>query len=301
MSLVEAIELLESRPTTFSLTQLCEHASRGGVAAAVARGDITRVLPDRYASTLHADSWLVRSHAAAKWGPAGCALTGLGVLLDAGLRPREPEEVQLLVPHWRHRPSPAWLAITSSTYRPTLHVRADEARVVDPELALVHAYSRAREADRAELLYGLTRRGALSLTRVREHLDRLPRLRGRASLLRRLERAQAGVESFLEECGADDVLVGIEFSTVVRQHRLAVRGERYRVDAYDPVTRTAFEFDSKTYHGGNEQRVRDVRRDALLSTLGIATVRFDYSDVTTRPAWCRGVALEVLAARHVYA
>ncbi|WP_297081443.1 endonuclease domain-containing protein [uncultured Demequina sp.] len=298
MTLTDLIAHLEATPTTLSLEQSTASASRGGIAGACRRGVLTRVLPDRYASSLHADSWLVRSHAAAAWGPAGCALTGAGVLFDAGLAAKAPDVVDLLVPHWRHRPSPGWLRITSSTYRPpTLRERHDGAPVVDPALALIHAYGRALERDRAELVYGLTRSGVVDAQSVRDHLDHMPRARGRASLLRRCAQAEIGVESFLEERAASEVLVGEGFEGLIRQHRVRVAGHTYRLDAYDPATRTAFELDGAASHARHDQRVRDIRRDALLSSVGILTLRFGYGDIMERPVWCRELALSTLLAR----
>ncbi|MFW2512607.1 endonuclease domain-containing protein [Demequina sp. SO4-13] len=298
MGILDLIAHMEALPISFSLAQLTQSASRGGVDAAVQRGSIVRVMPDRYAAALHADSWAVRSHAAAMWGPAGCALTGTGVLFDARLLPAPPDRVQLLVPHWRHRPSPSWVLVTSSTYRPPLlATRSDGATVVDPALALIHAYGRAPEREQAELLYGLTRSGAVDPDAVRAHLERLPRVRGRASLLRRCELAVNGVESYLEERGAEQVLVGAGFESIVRQHRVRVREGRFRLDAYDPQTRTAFEFDGAEAHDGSASRLRDIRRDAALTAAGIVTVRFGYADVTERPEWCREIALATLLRR----
>ncbi|MFV0633027.1 hypothetical protein [Demequina sp.] len=297
MALNDLIAMLEARPTSFSREYLTGRASRGGIASAIRRGAIARVLPDRYAAGLHARSWLVRSHAAAMWGPERSALTGAGVLCEAGVITEEPPGVHLFVPRWRHRPSPPWLTITSSLYVPAVYLRHDDAPMVDPELAFIHAYGFASEDRRAELLYALTRSGALNLERVRDHLARLPRVRGRASMMRRLGHAADGIESYLEERGAEDVLTGAPFAGLVRQHRITVTGESFRLDAYDPATRTAFEFDSKAHHQGVDKRRRDLRRDALLSSVGIETVRFDYVDVMSRPQWCRDIAIATLVSR----
>ncbi|GIG54075.1 endonuclease domain-containing protein [Demequina activiva] len=300
MSLADLVSFLESTPASFSLAELMRGASRGGVRAAITRGEITRVLPDRYAASLHAESWAVRSHAAAMWGPDGCALTGAGALFDAGLLPLPPAVVDLRVPRWRHRPSAPWLRITSTTYvPPVVLTRPDGATLVDSALALVHAYGRAPERERAELVYRLTRSNLVDPEAVRLHLDSLPRARGRASLLRRCALAQDGVESYLEERGAEEILVGRGFESIVRQHRLRVRGELFRLDAYDAQTRTAVEFDGSEFHAEPAQRVRDIRRDATLATIGILTLRFGYGDVEQRPDWCRDMVRDTLEARRL--
>ena len=300
MALADLVPYLEAMPTSFSLAELMHRASRGGIRAAITRGEITRILPDRYAASLHAASWAVRSHAAAIWGPDHCALTGAGALFDAGLLPSPPAIVDLRVPRWRHRPSAPWLRITSTTYMPPVVLeRPDGVKTVDTALALVHAYGRAPERDRAELVYRLTRSHLVDPEAVRRHLDSMPRARGRASLMRRCALAQDGVESYLEERGAEDILVGPGFETIVRQHRLRVRGELFRLDAYDAQTRTAVEFDGAGFHERPDQRVRDIRRDAALATIGILTLRFGYGDVVGRPGWCRDMVLETLEARRL--
>ncbi|WP_061961272.1 hypothetical protein [Demequina flava] len=302
MALTHLLDRLEAIPESFTLAQLMAHASRGGIEAAVKRGDIARILPNRYAARLHADSWRTRSHAAARWGPAGCAVTGTGALFDAGVLPEPPETVHVLVPHWRHRPTPWWLRVTSSTYRPpVIQERPDGTPEVDPALALIHAYGYAPERGRAELFYSLARTNRIDAHAVRQHLERMPRVRGRASLLKRCDWAADGVESFLEEQGGARVLVGAEFEGVVRQHRVRIMGDLYRLDAYDPATRTAFEFDGAAFHDRAPQRMKDIRRDAALATVGIMTVRFGYADVMQRPEWCRDVALGTMGMRRKWA
>ena len=60
--------LPRARPFTYAA--LCAVASRHGVGRAIQRGEIVRVLPDLYASAVHADSWAVRARAAIAWaGP----------------------------------------------------------------------------------------------------------------------------------------------------------------------------------------------------------------------------------------
>ena len=74
-------------------------------------------------------------------------------------------------------------------------------------------------------------------------------------------------------------------------------GELFRLDMYDSVTRTCIEADGKRYHSTPEQHQRDARRDAILATRGILTVRLTYDDICDRPEWCRMIVRQVLAAR----
>jgi very-short-patch-repair endonuclease len=49
----------------------------------------------------------------------------------------------------------------------------------------------------------------------------------------------------------------------------------------------AVEMDVAAYHGSREQREKDIRRDALLATVGWQTLRFGYRPLTGDPEGCR--------------
>jgi very-short-patch-repair endonuclease len=76
-----------------------------------------------------------------------------------------------------------------------------------------------------------------------------------------------------------------------------VRGERFFLDAaYDEVL-LAVEMDGAAWHGSRRQREADIRRDALLATIGWQTLRFGYARMRADPAGCRGDLLAVHASR----
>lgn len=268
-----------------------------GIDSALAHGDIVRVLPGLYAATEHSESWAVRSRAASTWSPRGSALTGLGALFEWGLIDEVPDVVDLVVPRGCHRRGPRWMRVVSQTAWIDRHETADGAFVAAPELALIHAFGRVPVSQRPSLVYRAMSRRELDAERLMDQLDRLPRTRGRPMLVRLVARAHEGIESFLEDQGARRVLTGAPFVHFIRQHWLTVGAERFRADAFDPVTRTVFEFDGGHWHSKPEQRMRDIRRDALLLSIGIATVRFGYRDVMDRPGWCRAIALRVMSSR----
>ena len=63
----------------------------------------------------------------------------------------------------------------------------------------------------------------------------------------------------------------------VQQRRVAVGGESFVLDAaYDEV-QLAVEMDGAAWHGSRQQRERDIRRDALLATVGWQTLRFSFA------------------------
>ena len=284
-------------PRPFALSEARATVSPDGLEAAVTRGQLARVLPGQYANTVHGESWTVRSLAVCMWMPPGGALTGRAALYALGYIADVPETIDVVVPRGRHRKGPGWMRVVSQTHPIEVQVTQDGLTVAQVELAVIHAFMREPEYSRASLVYSACASGRVDPGHVRELLERLPRVARRRQLERLLDHAADGVESFLEERGATKVLTGAAFSEVIRQHHLVAQGELFRIDAYDPATQTAFEFDSEKWHGEPEYRLRDVRRDALLAGIGVLTTRFGYGDVMGRPDWCRQVALRVLAQR----
>lgn len=297
MSIEELIVEAERLPRPFTLHEARRLASPRGIEAAVARGDLARIAPGHYASALHRDSWSVRSLAACAWMPAGSALTGRGALFERGLIEDAPDVVDVVVPRGCHRRGPEWARVVSQTHPIHAEVMPRGTLTADAPLALVHAFAREPRYTRATLVYSVCAAGRVDPGEVQALVDRLPRVVRRRELERLLGHAADGIESYLENRGSTTVLTGSAFASVVRQHRLTVGSDSYRVDAYDPPTRTAFEFDGAQWHSRPSNRVKDLRRDAVLTSVGVATVRFGYWDVIEKPNWCRSIALRTLAER----
>ncbi len=55
--------------------------------------------------------------------------------------------------------------------------------------------------------------------------------------------------------------------------------------------------DGAAWHGSRAQRERDIRRDALLATVGWQTLRFGYGRMTSAPDACRRDIRAAHAAR----
>ncbi|MDN4480486.1 hypothetical protein [Demequina muriae] len=297
MSIRGLIAEAQRLPRPFTVDEVRGLATPRGIEAAVARGELVRVAPGHYASALHSESWSVRSLAACAWMPSGSALTGRGALFERGILEQAPDVADVVVPRGCHRRGPDWVRVVSQTHPISAELMPRGTVTADAPLALIHAFAREPEYSRESLVYGACAAGRIDPGTVTELVDRLPRVRGRRRLVRLLGNAADGIESHLELQGATTVLTGAAFANIVRQHRLTVRRDSYRVDAYDPPTRTAFEFDGGQWHSRPSQRVRDLRRDAVLTSAGIATVRFGYWDVVERPQWCRAIALRTLAER----
>lgn len=281
----------------FRRSELLRVFSRNGLAGLLSRGEITKVLPDLYARSEHAESTYVRARAASMWAPPGSAVTGLAALDAWGLHPAGDGPIGVVVPRGHHRTIAPWLRVTSQTLPFERGQMGEGLMVVKPELALIHAAQWHSADARSSLVYRACANGGVSPERALDLLQKLPRVRGRGRLVELLVHASEGIESFLEEHGATTVLTGAQFADVVRQHRVRIGQERFRLDAYHHPSRTAFEFDGDSSHSSRTAQREDKIRDALVATLGILTVRFGFVDVMSRPGWCRSVALEVLRAR----
>jgi very-short-patch-repair endonuclease len=147
------------------------------------------------------------------------------------------------------------------------------------------------------MVYRAVRQGLATPGEISEVAASLGSVRGRRALVATVAAAAAGSESFLETVALRTVFVPKEFAGFIRQHRLRADGVSYRLDMYDPATRTAVELDGAIAHEGTGHRARDVRRDARLASIGIVTLRFVYRDLTERPAWCREMVVRTIARR----
>ncbi|WP_238162222.1 endonuclease domain-containing protein [Micromonospora endolithica] len=128
-------------------------------------------------------------------------------------------------------------------------------------------------------------------------LARAPRLPGRAELRTLLARLAQGCRSPLEIWGHERVFTGPGMPAFRRQARVRVGGRTMYLDLFAERERVAVELDGATSHGDPGQREIDLRRDALLATVGILTVRFAHRRLVHEPDEVRRETLAILAAR----
>jgi very-short-patch-repair endonuclease len=112
------------------------------------------------------------------------------------------------------------------------------------------------------------------------------RLPGRAELARLASLLADGCQSELEIWGCVHVLRAPGMPPFVQQRRIAVSGETFVLDAAYEEVRLAVELDGAAWHGSRRQRERDIRRDALLATIGWQTLRFSHRRLTGSPDAC---------------
>jgi len=289
-------DTLRRHPRAFTFDELVGLSSERKARTAIQRGEVIRILPNVYASAVHADSFAVRADAALLWAGPNAALSGIAALFMWGFVDNPPDQIELVIPHVERPYPPDWIRVRRLTYRPST-VRLANATVVGPDLAVIFGYGALPRHLRANAFFGAVRSRFVTPRGLRATLERVPRCLARKELVRRIDAAERGVESYLEEKGLRSVFNTKEFLRLKRQHRVRAAGESYRLDLYDAETMTAIELDGEAYHSDRVQRQCDLRRDANLASVGIQTVRLSYRDITERPEWCRALVRGVLEAR----
>ncbi|WP_169746722.1 endonuclease domain-containing protein [Demequina silvatica] len=290
------VDALRREPRAFTYDELIGIASERKARTAIARGDIVRLLPDTYVAAIHAESFAARVDAALLWAGTKAAVSGVAAMFLWGFVEEPPETIEIVLPHPEHPYPPKWIRVRRLSYRPPT-TRIGRATVLGPDLAVIHGFGGLARGDRSSAVHRAFRSGFTTPRAIRDALERVPRCTARRELLRRVDAAERGAESYLEEVGLRRVFNTGEFARFLRQHRVMAQGEFFRLDMYDPSTMTAVELDGAASHASPQQRQRDLRRDALLAGIGIQTLRLTYEDITERPEQCRARVREVLEAR----
>jgi very-short-patch-repair endonuclease len=83
----------------------------------------------------------------------------------------------------------------------------------------------------------------------------------------------------------------------VQQRPVTVAGQTFFLDAAYEDVLLAVEMDGAAWHGSREQREKDIRRDALLATIGWQTLRFGHRRLTAAPEGCRRDVRDAYNAR----
>lgn len=290
------MDLLKSRPRAYTRTELIALGNEHQFRTALSRGDISRLLPNSYVASEHRESFEARADAALTWAGAGSALTGASACFAWTLTDTPPSRIDVVVAPPKRLSPPPWVRLVRAPWVEKSRLVGD-FRTVVPAVAIADGYYDLTESQRVHAIYGGINRRLVSTADLRQALVELPRIRGRRSLTSRIEAAERGAESWLEEVGLRDVFHAREFDYFLRQHEVVSGGLRYRLDMYDPLTRTCIELDSYAWHSGDRQRLADIRRDADLAALGILTIRLSTQDLVHDPRWCREITRRTVAQR----
>jgi len=287
---------LRQSASAYSRTGIERRWSRDALRAALRSREVVRILPGLYSASECAESLYTRAHAATRWVGPTSALIGVGAAFVWGACDSPPDIVRVSAPYGTHRTCPPWLrvcrmapAVPSSDW--------GQCAIATPAWAVVTAYLEAPRESRDRLIYRAVQRRLATPSEIAKVADSLTHVQGRRHLTRVLASAVAGAESHLEAVALRHVFSTSEFSRFIRQHKILVNGSAFRLDMFDPLTRTAIELDGAEVHVGTGPRARDVKRDALLASTGILTLRFTYADITAHGDWCRDMVRETLASR----
>lgn len=296
-----------------------QRVSRSALVHALARGELVRVLPSTYVvAGLDDDPDTLRRAAVAYAGP-GAALSHLSALRAWGLpvpagqpehvsvaataRPRAAGPVQLHRSMRLESTSPEGTSLHSTSRdgsnldgRRALVVERSGLPTVRLEPAVVQSWPLLRDdAQRAPAIVAIQRR-MTTPSRLRDALDRAPKLAGRSAFRTLLDLLEQGCHSELEMWGYLDVFRHPALPPSRGQVPVRVNGRTVYLDRLFEAELVNVELDGRKYHSSPRDRERDLRRDAALARLGLLVVRFSH-DRIVHPYEVRDELLEILQVR----
>jgi hypothetical protein len=131
---------------------------------------------------------------------------------------------------------------------------------------------------------------------LRAAIDARPRTRWRDELLLALGYVADGMHSNLERRYAVSVERAHGIPPAARQAKVAADGRIRYLDNFYEQAQLAVELDGSAAHPP-EQRRADNERDNALAALGILTVRYGWTDVTTRPCLLAAQVAQLMQLR----
>ncbi|MEV0731306.1 DUF559 domain-containing protein [Polymorphospora sp. NPDC050346] len=165
------------------------------------------------------------------------------------------------------------------------------------EQTLVDAWPLLPAVDRAAPVIRAVNDRRTTPGRIADVLAGVPKLAGRAELRTLLDRLAAGCRSALEIWGHDHVFTGPGMPRFRRQAPIRLGGRTVYLDVYAERELLDIELDGAASHGDPRQREIDLRRDALLATVGILVVRFSHRRLRQDTDAVRREVLAILASR----
>jgi very-short-patch-repair endonuclease len=268
--------------------ELLTRVSRQTVDFWVLSGKLVRLQPGLFALPESAPHWRTRI-AAALHERAGVASHATALALW-DLIEHPPGPVHVTVDLSKSARGSAGVIVHRSAGIAAERRRVGSLSVTSVERSLVDTWGRPaplRRADVRSTVIAAVRRRLCVPRELRIELDRRPRLPGRAELARLTELLADGCQSELEIWGCLNVLRAPGMPPFVQQRRITVGRESFMLDAAYEDVKLAVEMDGAAWHGSRQQRERDIRRDALLATVGWQTLRFGFARMTTAPLACR--------------
>ncbi|MEJ3749878.1 DUF559 domain-containing protein [Actinomycetes bacterium KLBMP 9797] len=293
--------LLDEGHGVVTRREACRVASARVLEDACDGGELRRVLPSVYADAALALGPELLRAAAVRYADGRGALSHTTALDVWGVRPSEPDEpVHLSVPAGVRLRSRKLLTVhrrKDLIIAPPQVVVRQDLPVIRLEQSLVDSWPLLPPGERRAPLIRAINDRRTTPERVAALLAGAPRFADRAELRRLLDLLAVGCRSELEIWGHDRVFTGPGMPEFQRQVPIRVGGRVYYLDVYAEAERVNFELDGAASHGSPGQRERDLRRDAILATVGILTVRFSHYRLYYETAAVRQESLDILAVR----
>lgn len=253
-----------------------------------AAGKLVRLERGLYAAQASADDWRIRVEAAVR-SRRGAASHGTALALW-GLVPPPAGPVHVTVSPGQSGRSVAGVVVHRTKELFDAVRRVDGLPVTCVERAIVDSWGRpgalGRPAVRAAAIDAV-RRSMCSPRDLTWELGRRPQLPARAAFAELVRLLAEGCRSELEIWGCLHILRGPGMPEFLQQRPVEVRGERFLLDAACEDSMLAVEMDGGAWHGSRQQRERDIRRDALVASIGWQTLRFSFARMTNAADACK--------------
>ncbi|SDF54488.1 Protein of unknown function [Blastococcus aurantiacus] len=281
-----------------AVPELLTHVSRRTLTDWVAAGKLVRLRPGVLALPGTAADWRTRLASALHRREAVASHVTALALWELIEHP--PGPVHITVGLQGSGRGPAGVMVHRAAGAWADRRRVDGLAVSSPERAVLEAWGSGgpggMAAIRAAAIGGVRRR-ICSPRELRHELSRSPALRGRGELAHLVDLLIGGCQSELEIWGCLHVLRTPGMPTFVQQRRVSIGSETFALDAACEESMLAVEMDGAAWHGTRAQREADIRRDALVATVGWQTLRFSFARLTRSPEACRREIVAVHTAR----
>lgn len=287
---------LQRGKTAATRADLIETYGRRAFCGARSAGLVVEALPHIYVSHRNIELMTTRITAASRWIVGRGVLSGVASCVVHGLKAYSSEAITVLSDGTKLRAAPDWLRLRRLSFEVPSLIHSGH-----PVATLPHALVQAWWDEGPDIGKGLiieaTRKRPHVTRQVRDASTNYSRLPQRKQLLAFLGALGGGIESYLEHLADTTILNVPDLRGLRKQVRVSAGNRQFRVDAFDDKNKIAIEFDGAEFHSNDSARRRDLERDAILSSLGIITLRFTYEDVTQRPHWCRQVIRSTITNR----
>ncbi len=278
--------------------ELLREVSRSTLRSWVAAGRLVRLEPGVLALPVAAGDWRVRV-AAALHGREAVASHATALALWE-LTDHPPGPVHVTVDLGKSGRGSPGVVVHRAADAYADRRRVDGLAISAVERAVVDTWGRPALLPRVQVRAAAitaVRQRLCSPRELRYELARNTRLPGRAELAELVGLLADGCRSELEIWGCLQVLRAPDMPAFVQQRPVTVGGETFLLDAACEESMLAVEMDGAAWHGSRAQRESDIRRDALVATVGWQTLRFSYRRMTGSPEACRQDVRAVHAGR----